>query len=85
MDHLEFFLVVFVFEGGEFCYEIRQHLGFYDCSGSIFYIELTKLDGPLYYSSSGLWFINCFLNGLVHHYYDRVSLKVWTKLSGGHY
>ena len=80
-----FFLVIFVFRGCEFCYEIRQRLGFYGHSGSIFYIKLTKLDGPLYHLSSGLKFIHCFLNWLVCHYYDRVSLKVWTKLSGGHY
>jgi len=74
-----------VFGGGEFCYEICQHLGFYGRSGSIFSIELTKLDGPLYHSSSGLRFIHYFLNGLVRHYYDRVRLKVWTKLSRSHY
>lgn len=56
----------------------------YGCSGSILYVELTKLEGPLYHSSN-LMFIHYFLNGLVRHYYDRVSLKVWMKLSGGHY
>ena len=81
----EFFLAVFVFGGGEFCYEIYQRLGFYGHSGSILYVELTKLDGLLYHSSSGLRLIHCFLNGLVRHYYDQVSLKVRTKLSGGHY
>ena len=74
-----------MFGGGEFYYEIRQCLGFYSYSGSIYYIELTKLDGSLYHLSSGHRFIHCFLNRLVRHYYDRVSLKVWTKLSKGHY
>ena len=74
-----------MFGGGEFRYEICQHLGFYGRSRSILYVELTKLDGPLYYSSSGLKFIHCFLNGLVRHYYDQFSLKVQTKLSRGHY
>ena len=81
----EFSLDIFVFGGGEFCYEIYQHLGFYGRSGSIFYIELTELDGSLYHLSSSLRFIHRFFNGLVYHYYNRVSLKVWTKLSGGHY
>ena len=76
MDRSEFFLVVFMFGGGEFCYEISQRLGFYDRLRSIFYIELTKHDGPLYHSSNGLRFIHYFLNGLVRHYYNRVSLKV---------
>ena len=47
MNRLKVFLVVFVFERGEFCYEIYQRLGFYGCMGSIFYVELTELDGPL--------------------------------------
>ena len=85
MDRPEFFLVILVFGTSEFHYEICQRLGFYGRSGSIFYVELTKLDGPLYHSSSGLRFIHCFLNELVRHHYDWVSLKVWTKLSGGHY
>ena len=76
MYRLEFLLVIFMLEGGELCYEIRQSLGFYGCSGLIFYIELTKLDGPLHHPSSCLRFIHYFLNGLVCHYYDRVSLKV---------
>ena len=74
-----------MFGGGELCYEVCQCLGFYGHSGSIFYIELTKLDGPLYHLSSSLRFIHYLLNGLVRHYYNRVSLKVWAKLSGGHY
>ena len=81
----EFSLDIFMFEGGEFCYEICHYLGFYGRLGSIFYIKLTELDGPLYHSSSSLRFIHYFLYGLVHHYYNWVSLKVWTKLSKGHY
>jgi len=61
MYHPEFFLVIFVFGGGELCYEIRQSLGFYGRSRSIFYIELTKLDGPLHHPSNSLRFIHCFL------------------------
>ena len=85
MYRTEFSLDIFVFEGGEFYYEICQRLGFYGRSGSIFYIELTELNGPLYHLSNNLRFIHCFLYELLHHYYNWVSLKVWTKLSKGHY
>jgi len=54
-------------------------------SGSILYVELAQLDGPLYHSSSGLGFIHHFLNELVRHYYDRVRLKIQAKFSRGHY
>ena len=85
MYHPKFSLVIFTFRGGELCYKICQRLSFYGRSRSILYIELTELNGPLHHSSSSLRFIHCFLNGLVHHYYNRVSLKVRTKFSGGHY
>ena len=85
MYHLEFSLDIFVFREGEFCYEICQCLGFYSRPRAIFYIELAELNGPLYHPSSGFRFIHCFINGLVYHYYNWVSLKVWTKFSGGHY
>ena len=85
MDCSEFFLAVFVFGGGEFCYEICQRLCFYGCLGLILYVKPAKLDGPLYHSSSSLRFIHCFLNRLVCHYYDLVSLKVRTELSRSHY
>ena len=81
MDCLEFFLAVFVFGGGEFC----QRLCFYGRLGSILYVKLAKLDGQLYHSSNSLRFIHCFLNKLVRHYYDLVSLKVRIELSGSHY
>ena len=85
MDRPKFFLVILVIGASELHYEIYQCLGFYGHSGSILYVELTKLDGPLYHLSSGLRFIHYFLDRLVRHYYNRVSLKVWMKLSGGHY
>jgi len=70
---------------GELYYEVCQRWGFYGRFGSILYIELTKLNGPLYRSSCSLGFIHRFLNGLIRHYYDRVRLKVRMKLSRGHY
>ena len=87
MDCLEgwFFLVVFVFRCGEFHYEVCQCLGFYGCPRSILYIKLTKLNGSLYHLSCSFGFIHCFLDGLVHHYYDQVRLKIQTKLSKGHH
>ena len=85
MYRLEFSLVIFVLRGGELCYKIYQCLGFYSRPGLILYIELTELNGPLHHSSSSLKFIHCFLDGLIRHYYNRVSLKVRTELSGGHY
>ena len=87
MDRLDRYFVwaIFMFEGGELCYEVCQCLGFYGHPGSVLYVELTKLDGLLYHSSSSLRFIHRFLNGLIHYYYNRVSLKVRTKLSGAHY
>ena len=74
-----------MFGGGELCYKVYQCLDFYGRPGSALYVELTKLDGLLYHSSNCLRFIHCFLNGLVRHYYDRISLKVRTNLFGGHY
>ena len=57
MNRPKVFLVVCVFEKGEFCYEIYQRLGFYGCTGSTFYVELTELDGPLsiHPAASGLF------------------------------
>ena len=85
MDRLEFFLIVIFLMNDEFCYEVRQGLGFYGCLGAIFYIELTKLNGPLDHPSSNLRFVHGFLDRLICHYFDRVGLKVWTEFSRGHY
>ena len=85
MDSPKFSLVFFMLEGSEFCYEAYQCLSFYGCPGAMFYIKLTELNSPLYHPSSDLGFIYCFLDGLVCHHYDRVSLEVRTKFSRGHY
>jgi len=87
MDRLEswLFQAIFVFGGGELCYEICQGLGFYGSPWSILYVELFELDGLLYHSLCSLGFIHCFLNGLIHHDYYRVCLKVQMKFSGHHY
>jgi len=77
MDHPKFVLVFLKLWGGEFCYEVSQCLSFYGCSGAIFYIKLAKLNGPLYHPSSSFRFIHCFLDRLVHHYYDWVNLEIW--------
>ena len=81
MDRPKFLLVFLKLGGDEFRYEVCQCLSFYGCSGAIFYIKLTELNDPLYHPSSSLRFIHYFLDGLVRHYYDRVSLEIWAKFS----
>ena len=71
--------------GGELGYKICQCLSFYGYPRLILYIELTELDGPLRHLSNSLKFIHYFLNRLIRDYYNQVSLKVRTKLSGGHF
>ena len=66
---------------GEFRYEICQCLSFYGRPWAVFYIKLAEFDGPLYHSSRGLGFIHRFLDGLVRHYYDRISLEIGMKFS----
>ena len=85
MDRPEFFLIVIFLGNGEFCYKVCQGLGFYGCLGAIFYIELTKLNGPLNHPSSSLRFVHGFLDRLIRHYFNQVGLKVWMKFSRGHY
>ena len=75
------FLVACLLGGGEFCYEISQCLSFDGRSWTVFYIKLAELNGPLYHSSGGLKFVHHFFDGLVRHYYDRISLEVQTKFS----
>jgi len=62
---------------------VYQCLGFYSHLGLVFDVELTELNGPLHHLSCGFRFIHHLLDELVHHHYDRVRLKVWTKLLGG--
>ena len=79
------FLVFSIFGHSKLYYEVYQCLGFYGHPRFVLDVELTELDGPLYPSSYGFEFIHFFLGGLVCNYYDRVRLKVWTKLLRGHY
>ena len=75
------FLIACLLGGGEFCYEIDQCLSFDGRSWTVFYIKLAELDGLLYHSSWDLRFVHRFFDGLVRHYYDRMSLEVRTKFS----
>ena len=69
----------------KFCNEVYWCLCFYSCPRLVLDVELIELDGPLYHLSCDFNFIHCFLDGLVHHYYDQVRLKIQTKLSKGHH
>ena len=61
---------------GEFRYKVCQCLSFHGCTGGVSYIKLTELNSLLYHPTSDFRFIHRFLNGLIRHHYDRVSLEV---------